>query len=166
MLYHRDTPTKRPYRRAGSPACTARVYRFSHRRTATATSSLTPAPCQYAATTSPSPLTHLPTASAAFYSERTNASFSEKAHLSQPHLTPLRLRSPSPLLSLPRPYPQSPLDEQLRAQARTPYSRGLAARSLRLTADRCRTKDETKTSHQGRACVVSVRASISTTAYS
>lgn len=27
--------TERPYRRAGSPACTARVYRFSHRRTTT-----------------------------------------------------------------------------------------------------------------------------------
>lgn len=32
---HRDDPTKRPYRRAGSPACTARVCCFSHRRTAT-----------------------------------------------------------------------------------------------------------------------------------
>lgn len=72
-MYHRETPTKRPYRRAGSPACTARVYRFSHRRTATATPSLSlrlPL-CQWCRDnllfTS-----HPATASAAFYSERTN----------------------------------------------------------------------------------------------
>lgn len=96
-MYHRETPTKRPYRRAGSPACTARVYRFSHRRTATATPSLSlrlPPPVSVVPRQPPLHLSPSHRISRVLQrtNERTNASSSEKAHLSQPHLTPLRPR--------------------------------------------------------------------------
>lgn len=147
--------SERPYRRAGSPACTARVCRFSHRRTTTAATTDSPSsslPPSLPTLLPNSPARLLPPSGALVgaaprqpvcalhtrirSTQRTNASYPEKAHLSQPHLTPLRpLRLPfsssSFSLSLLRAIrPTTIVDEQqqLRAQARSkpPYSlRGL-----------------------------------------
>jgi len=80
----------RPYRRAGSPACTARVCRFSHRRTATAASPSPPlrrprlpsAPVGVPRQPPPPP------PPAAFYSGRARPP--PKKLTSEPHLAPLR----------------------------------------------------------------------------
>lgn len=100
-MNHRDTPTKR--RIVGQAARLALPG-------STVSPTEGPPPLPRPSPSNPRPLSvcrdnlpftsHPATASPAFYSERTNertnASSSEKAHLSQPHLTPLRPRRLSP----------------------------------------------------------------------
>jgi len=120
----RDTPTKRPYRRAGSPACTARVCRFSHRRTATTASPSLP----YSPSEPLSSSVSVPRQPPPRYPHSTNASSPEKAHLSTPPDAAPRVLLFVSLVLEPHGVAQGASSRPL-----TPFQ-GLQARSPRLAA--------------------------------